>query len=416
MVNDLSMLAMYSKARNATLALIEALSIEDMVVQSMPDVSPTKWHLAHTTWFWETFLLSPHLEGYEVFDPQYNHLFNSYYERVGARHARAERGLLTRPGLEDVLAYRSFVDEQVERLLEADSELGQGQFKSVIELGLAHEQQHQELMLTDIKHVLSRHPFSPAMCPAPKVRVESGQINWIDFPGGVFEFGYDGNGFSFDNEGPRHQSILTPFALADRPVSNGEYLAFIKDGGYENPLLWLSDGWAKVHNEEWQAPLYWRNVEGGWREFTLHGEEELDLAKPVVHLSYYEATAYAEWAGARLPEEREWEHAAVSGPVIHQKETANVLSHPEAAPEGEGLRQMFGGVWEWTRSAYSPYPRYSASKDAIGEYNGKFMCGQFVLKGGSSATPGGHIRASYRNFFPPEARWQFSGLRLAKDI
>jgi len=416
MVKTSSILDSFTRVREASLALIAPLSHEDMVVQSMPDVSPTKWHLAHTTWFWETFLLGPQVESYKVFDPQYNHLFNSYYERVGARHARAERGLLTRPGLEDVLAYRAHVDEAMERLMKSATQSNLSLWQDLIELGLAHEQQHQELLLTDIKHVLSRHPFSPAMFQSVSRGGEGKPIGWVDFSGGVIDFGYNGNGFSFDNEGPRHQAVLTPFALADRPVTNGEYLEFINDGGYENPLPWLSDGWAKVQSENWKSPLYWKNVGDAWREFTLHGEQALDLSAPVVHLSYYEAAAFADWAGARLPEEREWEHAATSTSMNQSVSRSEFSPHPKAAREGDGLKEMFGGVWEWTRSSYSPYPRYKASKDAVGEYNGKFMCGQFVLKGGSCATSDGHIRATYRNFFPPEARWQFSGLRLARDI
>jgi ergothioneine biosynthesis protein EgtB len=419
-MNPASILIKYSKVRNATQALIEPLSAEDMALQSMPDVSPTKWHLAHTSWFWETFLLLPSSPGYTVFDPEYNHLFNSYYERIGARHDRAERGLLSRPPLEDVLRYRTYVDESVARFFSSATSTQISAVEDVISLGLAHEQQHQELLLMDIKHVLSRHPFSPAAYSAPISNLEDVRsIGWVSFEGGTFSFGYSGDGFSFDNEGPVHEAVLTDFQLADRPVSNGEYLAFVEDGGYSNALLWLSDGWAWRCCNDIEAPLYWRQLDGQWHEFTLHGQQPLDKAAPVAHLSYYEASAYAEWAEARLPEEREWEfaargHTGVPGRFVE----AGLSAHPGACIAGEAgtLHQMLGGVWEWTRSAYSPYPRYKAAGDAVGEYNGKFMCGQFVLRGGSCATPPDHVRETYRNFFPPQARWQFSGLRLARDI
>ena len=417
---EINLLVEYSRVRASTQAVVERLEREDMTIQTMADVSPTKWHLAHTTWFWETFLLSEHLAGYVEYDSQYNYLFNSYYDALGDRHARAERGFLSRPGLDDVLGYRAHVDRAMERLLIAHHAEKLVQIEPVVRLGLAHEEQHLELILTDIKHVLSRHPFAPKAFPALPPSVASAQAadpSWVGFDGGVFRFGTEDAGFQFDNEGPCHQAVLTPFALADRPVTNSEYAAFIHDGGYRTPSLWLSDGWGRVNAEGWRAPLYWREHEGEWREFTLHGEVTPLADAPVVHLSFYEASAYAEWAGARLPGEREWEHAALRGPGAEGRFAVPGFSaHPDVSAPGEGLRQMFGGVWEWTRSDYAPYPRYRPAPGAVGEYNGKFMSGQYVLRGGSCATAAGHVRPTYRNFFPPQARWQFSGLRLAKDI
>jgi ergothioneine biosynthesis protein EgtB len=408
----------YSRVRLNTQSMVEGLDREDMMIQSMADASPTKWHLAHTTWFWETFLLLEHLDGYVEYDSQFNYLFNSYYDSIGDRHARAERGFLSRPGLDDVLAYRRHVDQAMERLLSVDHAGKLLLIEPLLRLGFAHEEQHQELILTDIKHVLSRNPFAPAAFPRlPSAPTQEAGSSWVGFDGGVFDFGTEDERFQFDNEGPRHQAVLTGFALADRPVTNGEYAAFIHDGGYRTPALWLSDGWGRVNAEDWRAPLYWRERDGEWLEFTLHGEVALQADAPVVHLSFYEACAYAEWAGARLPEEREWEHAALraAGPEGRFAEPG-FSAHPGISAPGEGLHQMFGGVWEWTRSDYAPYPRYRPAAGAVGEYNGKFMSGQYVLRGGSCATSAGHVRPTYRNFFPPQARWQFSGLRLAKDI
>ena len=418
-MSQASMLTEYSRIRSVTEALIGPLSAEDMALQSMPDASPTKWHLAHTTWFWETFLLLPSLADYTVFDPQYNHLFNSYYERIGARHERAERGLLSRPPLDDVLRYRAYVDDAVARFFSSAGEDQAGAVRNVVMLGLAHEQQHQELLLMDIKHVLSRHPFAPAAYSAPKSAADCARSRrWVSFKGGVYSFGHNGDRFAFDNEGPAHEAVLTDFQLAEHPVSNGEYLEFINAGGYADPLVWLSDGWAWRGSNDINAPLYWRKVDGQWNEFTLHGEHPLDLAAPVTHLSFYEASAYADWADARLPEELEWEFAArTAAGASGRFAEPGISAHPDAGSSNDAgsLQQMFGGVWEWTRSAYSPYPRYRAGRDAVGEYNGKFMWGQFVLRGGSCATPPDHIRSTYRNFFPPQARWQFSGVRLARD-
>jgi len=423
-MRPVSLSSLYSGVRDRTQSLVAGLSAEDMLVQTMADVSPTKWHLAHTTWFWETFLLREHLPGYVEFSSEYNYLFNSYYDGIGDRHARPERGFLSRPPHEDVLSYRAHVDAAMTRLLSIDQDIENAALAPLIQLGLAHEEQHQELILTDIKHVLSRHPFAPAAFPAPTsgAGTRAGAPGWVGFDGGVVEIGAREEGFHFDNEGPRHQTILTPFALADRLATNRDYAAFIADGGYDTAALWLSDGWARVLAEGWRAPLYWREGEAGWEELTLHGQYPLEPDAPVIHLSYYEASAFAEWSGARLPDEREWEHAAMTVSRTRDGRFAEPgrSAHPGVTPEVQagagGLRQMFGDAWEWTRSAYSPYPRYRPAAGAVGEYNGKFMCGQFVLRGGSCATAPDHIRPTYRNFFPPEARWQFSGVRLARDV
>jgi len=406
-----STLERYQSVRRATLALVEGLSAEDAQVQSMPDASPTKWHLAHTAWFFETFLLAPHLTGYRPFDPAFTYLFNSYYEAVGPRHARPNRGLVTRPSLDQVIAYRAHVDEAMAALL-AGSDLAE--LEPLITLGLNHEQQHQELILMDIKHAFFCNPLEPtyrACARAPGVVTAP---NWTAFDGGLHEIGHDGAGFAFDNEGPRHKVWLEPFALADRLVTAGEYAEFIVDRGYQRPELWLSDGYAAVQNHSWDAPLYWRHEEGGWTVFTLSGRRPIDPTEPVCHLSFYEADAYARWAGARLPTEAEWEHAAAtSGSVGAFVEDGRY--HPAPATPRSGLRQMRGDVWEWTASAYLPYPGFRPVVGAVGEYNGKFMSGQMVLRGGACVTPADHVRISYRNFFPPEARWAFSGLRLARD-
>ncbi|OLF72170.1 hypothetical protein AWH62_09975 [Maricaulis sp. W15] len=422
-IRPASLLTRYSNVRQQTQSLVVGLSEEDMLVQTMADVSPTKWHLAHTTWFWETFVLRQYLAGYQEFSPEFNYLFNSYYDGIGDRHARAERGFLSRPRLADVMAYRDHVDDAMARLLTVDHGDKNARLAPLIELGIAHEEQHQELILTDIKHVLSRHPFSPVAFP-PARRTEPAPIaepGWVEFAGGTVDIGVDGVGFHFDNEGPRHQVILVPFALADRLATNRDYADFIADGGYATPSLWLSDGWARLQDEAWSAPLYWRQGDAGWQEFTLHGLHPLDLDAPVIHLSYYEASAFAEWSGARLPTEAEWEHAAqrARGPDGRYAQPG-VSAHPGITPSNPsgvtGLRQMFGDAWEWTRSSYSAYPRFRPAAGAVGEYNGKFMSGQYVLRGGSCATAPWHVRATYRNFFPPAARWQFSGVRLARDI
>ncbi|RAK69138.1 ergothioneine biosynthesis protein EgtB [Phenylobacterium kunshanense] len=408
-------LARYRAVRRATEALIRSLTPEDMGAQSMPDASPTKWHLAHTTWFFETFMLTPGLPGYRVFDPRFGYLFNSYYEAEGPRQPRPARGLITRPSIADVLAYRAHVDAAMERLLTA---AGEGPLE-LLDLGLAHEEQHQELILMDILHLFAQSPLSPAFAPPrpPLASVPTPPLAYVEFAGGLVQMGHDsgpGAPFAFDNEGPRHRVWLEPFRLADRLVTNGEWLRFMADGGYERPEFWLSDGWAMARAEGWRAPFYWRESPDGWRVMGLTGLRPLDPAQPVSHVSYYEADAYAAWAGARLPTEAEWEHAASSVPIEGNFAGSGRLC-AQPAPAGEGLRQMFGDLWEWTRSAYLPYPGFRPAAGAVGEYNGKFMSGQFVLRGGCCATPAGHVRRTYRNFFYPQQRWMFSGVRLAMD-
>jgi ergothioneine biosynthesis protein EgtB len=396
----------FQAVRQRSLHLAAPLSSEDCCAQSMADASPVKWHLAHTTWFFETFILEAHEAGFTPFHPAFRVLFNSYYNGVGAKHPRAQRGLLTRPSLDEVRAWRAAVDARMLALLEtaADAPLA-----ALVALGLQHEQQHQELMLTDAKHLLAHNPIAPGYDGAALVPEASPlPLEFLEFDGGLVEIGHDGRGFAFDNELPRHRSYVAPFTLASRLVTNGEYTAFIEAGGYRDPALWLAEGWDRVASGELAAPLYWRRrLDGGWNEFTLHGEHALDPARPVTHLSLYEADAYARWCGARLPTEEEWEFAARLASI-----EAGRL-HPGAAA-GDGLAQMFGACWQWTSSSYAPYPGYAPAAGAIGEYNGKFMVNQYVLRGSSCATPSGHARASYRNFFPAGARWQFTGIRLAR--
>ena len=403
--------------RAATLALAAPLSAEDQLVQSMPDASPTKWHLAHTTWFFETFVLGRFVPGYRPVDARFAYLFNSYYEGVGPRPPRPRRGMLARPPLEEIHAYRAAIDRRMDALL-ADPAAGSEEALERTELGLHHEQQHQELILTDIHHALWSNPLRPSYAERPAAASRaplSTRDAWIHHPGGLGEIGFHGDGFSFDNERPRHREYLEPFAMARRPVTAGEYLAFIDDGGYARADLWLSDGWAAVQAEGWTAPLYWERTGDGWSEFTLAGTRGLDLDAPVSHVSYYEADAYARWAGARLPTEAEWEAIAEPRPVEgHFVESGALAPRPEADPAAPGPAQIFGDVWEWTGSAYLPYPRFRPAEGELGEYNGKFMSGQMVLRGGSCFTPRSHVRATYRNFFPPQARWQMSGLRLAR--
>lgn len=414
--------------RETTVALAEPLSPEDCALQSMPDASPTKWHLGHTSWFFETFVLTPHAAGYRPFHPHFKVLFNSYYNAVGDKHPRAERGLISRPGLTEVLAYREHVDGQMHEFLQRHPDPAAA---AVVELGLHHEQQHQELIVTDLKHLFSQNPMHPAYRkPWPLTTVYPRRRGWIGYPEGLYEIGHAGNGFAFDNEGPRHRAFVAAFELASHPVTHGDFLAFIADDGYRRPELWLSLGWDTVQSNGWNAPLYWDQHDGVWHTFTLHGLVEIDPNTPVCHVSYFEADAFARWAGARLPTEFEWEIAAshatslaaAGATTVEAMIDGNFLDgrsfHPLAlrdAPAPGTPAQLFGDVWEWTQSDYAPYPGYRAPAGAIGEYNGKFMCNQYVLRGGSCATPASHIRATYRNFFPAQARWQFSGLRLARD-
>jgi ergothioneine biosynthesis protein EgtB len=423
MVQDAAALkARFLAVRQRSEAWAEGLSPEDLCVQTMDDVSPGKWHLAHVTWFWETFLLQPSCPGYEVFDKRFNFLFNSYYEAVGARHARPERGFLTRPSLDTIFAYRAHVTAAVGAFLDQASSATLREVLTVLETGFAHEEQHQELFLTDIKHVLSKNAF-PEAAYAPTGHAAAPLVarrpapDWVRFDGGLCEIGHHGAGFAFDNEGPLHKVWIEPFELAAKPVTNAEFLAFMEDGGYATAEHWLSDGWGVINAEQRRAPFYWRETETGWMEHTLHGLEPLDPDAPVSHLDYYEASAFADWAGARLPEEREWELAARAyDPDRGRWAAPGGRLHP-VAPTGEGpLLGLFGEVWEWTRSSYSAYPGFKAAAGAIGEYNGKFMCGQFVLRGGSALSPVSHVRATYRNFFPPNAQWQMTGLRLARDV
>jgi ergothioneine biosynthesis protein EgtB len=407
--------ASYRQVRSATERLCEPLSAEDCQAQSMEDASPAKWHLAHTTWFFETFVLEGSVRDFRHFHPQFRILFNSYYQSVGEQHPRPQRGVLTRPGLDEVYAYRRHVDGLVLDLLDR-KRLGRREL-DVVELGLHHEQQHQELILTDAKHLLSANPLAPAYrsC-ASGAAGEVAPLGWQAFAEGVRWVGHDGRGFAFDNEQPRHRTFAGAFQLGTRLVTNGEFLAFVEDGGYERPELWLSDGWSIVGARRWRAPLYWREDGGRRSEFTLAGRRDLRLDAPVCHVSFYEADAYARWAGARLPTEVEWELAAGDTLKKGNFVESGALHPLPARPAEAGLVQLFGDVWEWTRSAYEPYPGYRPPAGALGEYNGKFMCNQIVLRGGSCATPAGHIRATYRNFFPPDARWQFSGIRLARDV
>ncbi|MGH0028261.1 MAG: ergothioneine biosynthesis protein EgtB [Myxococcota bacterium] len=407
----------YRAVRTATERLAEPLSAEDCAVQSMEDASPTKWHLAHTSWYFETFVLEGAVAGYRPFDPAFRVLFNSYYNGVGDQYARPQRGLLSRPGLERVFAYRQHVDRHLATLLDKADDIDPD-VRDVIEIGIHHEQQHQELILTDLKHMLSMNPTHPVYrerpADAPRPAPE---LAWIDHAEGLREIGHDGAGFSFDNERPRHRVFVGAFQVASRPVTNGEYLAFVEAGGYREPSWWLADGWATVGQRGWQAPLYWERSGDAWQVQTLAGLRDVAPDEPVCHLSYYEADAYARFAGARLPTEAEWEVAARAAPVGGNFVESGRLHPAPAQGDGESgaLHQVFGDVWEWTASPYVPYPGFRPPSGALGEYNGKFMSNQLVLRGGSCATPASHIRPTYRNFFYPDARWQFSGVRLARD-
>jgi ergothioneine biosynthesis protein EgtB len=397
--------------------LAAPLAPEDMTVQAMEDASPTKWHLAHVTWFFETFILAKHLPGYRLFDESFNFCFNSYYESQGPRQPRPRRGLLTRPSSERVMAYRAHVDDGLGRLF-AGTDL-EPEVERLVEVGINHEQQHQELLLTDILSLFAANPLRPAYrVRRPRAAVpEAERLGWIEYAGGIRNVGHAGDGFAWDNEAPRHEVLLHPFRLADRLVTCGEWLEFMEDGGYRTASLWLADGWAAVNREGWTAPLYWEEHDGRWLAMSLEGLQPIERAAPVCHVSYYEADAFARWAGRRLPTEFEWEVAAGGLPVSgNSLETRTLRPLPAEGAAGGKPRQMFGDVWEWTQSAYLPYPGYRPHPGALGEYNGKFMVSQQVLRGGSCATPAGHTRATYRNFFYPHQRWQFMGLRLASEI
>ncbi len=411
---DASLAAQFRAVRATTTALAAPLSPEDQQAQSMLLTSPTKWHLAHTTWFFESFILKPHTEAYREFDPHYHFLFNSYYESLGERHPRPDRGLLTRPSLADVLRYRRHVDEAIAALLTGDVS---AEIASLVVLGCHHEQQHQELIVTDVKHLLSLNSLFPVYRNLPVVAVGvASDLSFQGFPAGIREIGYDGGDFCFDNEQPRHKVWANEFKLANRPVTNREWQAFMANGGYTTATLWLSDGWHTVQTDRWDSPLYWHQTDGGWSEFTLGGLRPVNPNAPVTHVSFYEADAYARWAGKRLPTEAEWEVAAAGLAVEGNLLESDALHPRPASSDCGGLQQMFGDVWEWTLSPYSPYPGFRTTDGALGEYNGKFMANQMVLRGGSCATPQSHLRSTYRNFFPPSARWQFSGLRLAQDV
>ena len=411
---DGGLAARYASVRRLSLDLAAPLSDADATIQPMPDASPAKWHLAHTTWFFETFVLRDHVPGHRVRDEDWAYLFNSYYEGEGERHARDRRGMLSRPALDEVRAWRTHVDAAMLEALDGLPEAA----RDLVVLGLNHEQQHQELMLMDLKATFAENPLAPALWPAAPAAAGGvpGPMGWIEGREGLAEIGHDDARFAFDCEGPRHKAFLHPHALADRLVTNGEWAAFIDAGGYRDPLLWLADGWAWVRVHGIEAPLYWRRADGGWRRFGLDGPRAVDPAEPVCHISYYEADAFARWAGARLPTEAEWEAAAAGLDPDGGNQFDRAGAVRPLPSEGSALRQMFGDVWEWTGSAYLPYPGFRPAEGAVGEYNGKFMCSQMVLRGGCCATPRGHMRASYRNFYYPHQRWMFSGLRLAKDL
>jgi ergothioneine biosynthesis protein EgtB len=407
------LLGRFTEVRARTRALAAPLSAEDAMVQSIPDASPAKWHLAHTTWFFEAFVLSRAEARHHVFDPAYAYLFNSYYEAVGPRQPRPERGLLSRPPLEDVRRYRAQVEARMGEALSAGMS---DELLDVVELGLAHEEQHQELLLTDIKHAFSVSPLRPAYGkPPPAAGREAPPLSWIPRSGRRAEIGATGRGFAFDNERPRHEVLLERHAIGSRPATCGEWLAFMEAGGYSRPELWMSDGWAAARRAGWEAPLYWIRDGRRWLQFTLGGLRPIDEAEPVAHVSWYEADAFARWSGARLPTEAEWE-AAAEGAASDGTSAGDGRLHPAAATPGPGPRQLLGDVWEWTQSAYAPYPGFRPSAGALGEYNGKFMVNQLVLRGGSCVTPPGHARPTYRNFFYADARWQFTGVRLAEDL
>lgn len=407
----------YKSVRGFTEELCEPLETEDYIVQSMPDVSPTRWHLAHTSWFFETFILKPELQNYKTPNELYNYLFNSYYNAVGQQFPRPQRGHLSRPTVEDIFAYRHHVDQEMSHLLETLDEHKLSTLESLFILGLNHEQQHQELMLTDIKHVFFQNPLYPVYTKIGQTQAadKNKELLWSIFQGGQVQQGFSGSGFSYDNETPQHDVLIQPFEIGNRLVTNREYLSFIEDGGYAQADLWLSDGWALINKDGWKAPLYWVQRDNNWFEFTLGGLSPLQLDSPVTHISYYEADAFANWSDARLPSEQEWElaaqHIQIKGNFVQ-----NQLFHPAPSGSQSQLNQMFGDVWEWTQSPYSPYPGFKPASGAVGEYNGKFMSSQMVLRGGSCVSTSDHLRHTYRNFFYPHSRWQFMGIRLARDV
>ena len=417
---DVSLFATrYREVRAATERLCFPLQTEDYVVSSMADVSPTKWHLAHTSWFFETFVLAPHLSGYRALNPKYSFLFNSYYVQAGERHCRAQRGLVTRPTVAEVYEYRAYVDQHMQQLIALIDDDRAHPAYDVLELGLHHEQQHQELMLTDIKHVFSCNPLFPAHVEGAIQESKPPQQQWVKFDAGLHDIGHDGFGFAFDNESPRHRIFIDPFRLSNCLVTNGEFLEFVGGGGYRSSESWLSLGWNHVKQNAMGSPLYWLQRDDQWFEFTLGGLKQLDLSLPVTHVSYFEADAYARWAGARLPTEAEWEIASQENKrcLMSAEDYFNSGRpvHPTHCGDDGDFDSLFGSTWQWTSSSYSPYPGYLPAVGALGEYNGKFMCNQYVLRGSSCATSRGHSRHTYRNFFPPEAQWQFTGIRLAQN-
>jgi ergothioneine biosynthesis protein EgtB len=418
-----NLLARFHEVRNFTTLICEGLAPEDCVVQSMPEVSPTKWHLAHTTWFFETFILKKWITAYSPAVPEYAYLFNSYYNAAGNMHGRDLRGLISRPTVDETKQYRASIDSHIDNLLADADEEALAELESLITLGVHHEQQHQELLITDIKHVFAQNPLHPEYRERKIDRPEADNIDiapvdFIEFDEVIVEIGHNGSGFSYDNERPRHRALVPAFSLANRLVTNGEYLKFMDDNGYARPEFWLSLGWTTVNEQRWSAPLYWEKRDGEWWNFTLSGFRPVDESEPVTHISYFEADAFANWAHARLPTEFEWERAAakidINGNFVEGERFHPKPLNPPA--QDHHVEQMFGDAWEWTRSAYSPYPGYRAAPGALGEYNGKFMCNQYVLRGGSCATSRTHIRKTYRNFFQPDKRWQFTGIRLARDL
>ena len=410
----LALLRRFRAIRGETEDICKPLATEDYGIQTMPEVSPPKWHLAHTTWFFETFILNPFFEDYKTFHPHFDFLFNSYYETVGKPFPRSQRGLLGRPTVQDVCRYRAHVNQHMESLISTIAGNQWNEFRGRAVLGLHHEQQHQELLLTDIKHIFAFNPLRPVYRKSEPLSATVPKLNWIVYDGGVRKIGYHGDGFAFDNETPYHQLLLNEFRLASRLVTSGEYLEFMEAGGYRDPELWLSDGWRTVQSQGWQAPLYWESINGEWWRMTLGGMQRVNVHAPVCHVSFYEADAFARWSGKRLPNEFEWEYAATELPVSGNLREAGFLEPRPATAQANAPAQLFGDVWEWTQSAYAPYPGFKPLAGSLGEYNGKFMCNQIVLRGGSIATPLSHLRATYRNFFYPGDRWQFSGIRLAQ--